>query len=171
MTWCYLKFKLLSETNSTSTWVWSDKVITWTTTNPPPHLPKTFKALPHNLGRIFLVCNLILTQLEEIWSQKYGSYTKYLFTEINSMFKSQSIQPSSRRSNTCLNKNQSTISHWHLQWISKNVWFRCKQATLVTVNVYCHAISTSRICFLCLVFQLLTAQCFCPQLPCVASCV
>ena len=31
---------------------------------PPPYHTGTFKALPDNLGSLFSVCNLILTQLE-----------------------------------------------------------------------------------------------------------
>ena len=52
--------------NSTLTQVGVDKVISWTTT-PPHHPSSTFKALPDNIGSWFSVCNLILTQLDEIW--------------------------------------------------------------------------------------------------------
>ena len=50
---------------STSTQVGSDKVISWTTHTTLPK--KTFKALLDNLGSWFLVCKLILTQLDNIW--------------------------------------------------------------------------------------------------------
>ena len=50
-----------TQPKSTSTRVGVDKVISWT----PPTL--TFKALPDNLWSWFLLCNLILTQLDEIW--------------------------------------------------------------------------------------------------------
>ena len=49
-----------------------DKSVGWTTPNPPHHPThtqpsQTFMALPGNLGSWLLVCNLILTQLDEIW--------------------------------------------------------------------------------------------------------
>ena len=46
----------LSQPNSTSTPVGSDKVLS--------------KVLPGNLGSWFSVCNLILTQLDEIWRKQ-----------------------------------------------------------------------------------------------------
>ena len=55
--------KIFSQPNSTSTQVGSDKLLRRTTTPPPP--PPPLK-LPGNLGSWFSVCNLILTQLDEI---------------------------------------------------------------------------------------------------------
>jgi hypothetical protein len=42
----------------------------------PPHPPGTFKALPGNLGSIFSVCNLILTQLERRPQKKWNTTSK-----------------------------------------------------------------------------------------------
>ena len=53
--------------NSTSTQVESDKVLS-RTTHPPT--TTTFKALPDKVGSWFSVCNLILTQLDELWRKK-----------------------------------------------------------------------------------------------------
>ena len=47
---------------------WSDYIIPLL---PTTHPPQTFKALPGNLGSWFLVCNFILTQLDEICKKKY----------------------------------------------------------------------------------------------------
>jgi hypothetical protein len=50
-----------------------DKVMGWPTPPTPHHTThpptETFKALPGNPGSWFLVCNLILTQLDEIWKK------------------------------------------------------------------------------------------------------
>ena len=43
---------------------WCDHIMQW---NPLHHPTETFKALPGNPGSWFSVCNLILTQLDEIW--------------------------------------------------------------------------------------------------------
>ena len=50
-----------------STRVGSDKGMGWTTTTTPPPTRQTFRALPGSPGRCFSVCNLILTQLEELF--------------------------------------------------------------------------------------------------------
>jgi hypothetical protein len=53
--------------------------------NPPPptiHHPGTFKALPGNLGSLFLVYNLILTQVDEI-CKKMGYHKKNYLTQLD----------------------------------------------------------------------------------------
>jgi hypothetical protein len=49
---------------------WPHNWVEPTTTPPPPHHPtttQTFKAVPGNPGSWFSVCNLMLTQLDELW--------------------------------------------------------------------------------------------------------
>jgi hypothetical protein len=49
-----------AQLNLNSRWEWQSNGLAHTTT-------ETFKALPGNLGNWFSICNLILTQLDDIW--------------------------------------------------------------------------------------------------------
>ena len=70
--WCwplqyYYSLLLLSQSNYNAKRSWGDHTIKWNP--PPPPTTQTFKALPGNPGSWFSACNLMLTQLDEIWKK------------------------------------------------------------------------------------------------------
>jgi hypothetical protein len=58
----HVRFSILSHPNFNKKLVWPHNQV-----EPTHPTTETFKAYPGNTGSWFLVCNLILTQLDELW--------------------------------------------------------------------------------------------------------